>query len=209
MLYSPDMMLATAAPRRTRRAPRTRSVSRQRLVDENLRLVYSLAVKMYRQIGRRVELDELVALGTEGLIQAADRFEVARGLAFSTFACHRIRGAMLDGLRRFGLVSGRSFASGRRCYSCGTSGMLEQNQEVASTVERRETGDDDPRASSRIGAALAALPASERAIIEQHYFAGHSLMAAGSALGISKSWASRLHARALDSLRSSLQDLAA
>ncbi|HUH03945.1 MAG TPA: sigma-70 family RNA polymerase sigma factor [Kofleriaceae bacterium] len=178
-------------------------------MDENLRLVYSLAVKLYRQLGRRVELDDLVALGTEGLIQAADRFDTARGLAFSTFACYRIRGAMLDGLRRFGLVSGRSFASGHRCYSCGTSGMLEQNHEVASAVERCDAADDDPCASSRIGAALAALPASERAIIEQHYFGGHSLMAAGSALGFSKSWASRLHARALDSLRSSLQDLAA
>lgn len=203
------MMLATTAPRRTRRAPRTRSVFRQRLVDENLGLVYSSAVKVYRQIGRRVELDELVALGTEGLIQAADRFDPQRGLAFSTYACHRIRGAMLDGLRRAGIVNGRAFANGRRCYSCGTSAMLERNGEVAAAVERCANGEDDPTANSRIGAALASLPESERAIIEQHYFAGHSLVDAGSALGFSKSWASRLHARALVALRSSLQDLAA
>lgn len=214
------MMLATTAPARTRRRStaatttrrkthRTRSVFRQRLVDENLGLVYSAAVKCYRRYGRSVELDELVALGTEGLIQAADRFEPERGLTFSTYACHRIRGAIFDGLRRIGAVPGRSFANGRRCFSCGTSAALELTHEVADAVERRSDTDDVPGARTRIVAALAALPESERAIIEQHYFAGRSLLDAGSTLGISKSWASRLHARALETLRSSLQDLAA
>ena len=47
-----------------------------------------------------VELDELVSAGTIGLIEAFNNFDASRGLAFSTFAAPRIRGAMLDELRR-------------------------------------------------------------------------------------------------------------
>jgi RNA polymerase sigma factor for flagellar operon FliA len=47
-----------------------------------------------------VELDELVSAGTLGLIEAFNNFDAGRGLAFSTFAAPRIRGAMLDELRR-------------------------------------------------------------------------------------------------------------
>ena len=46
------------------------------------------------------EFDDLVGAGTIGLIQAVDKFDASRGLAFSTFAAPRIRGSMLDDLRR-------------------------------------------------------------------------------------------------------------
>jgi len=46
------------------------------------------------------ELDELVSAGTIGLMDAIDNFDPSRGLAFSTFAAPRIRGSVLDDLRR-------------------------------------------------------------------------------------------------------------
>jgi RNA polymerase sigma factor FliA len=46
-----------------------------------------------------VELGELVSAGTIGLVRALDSFDLSRGLAFSTYAVRRIRGAMLDDLR--------------------------------------------------------------------------------------------------------------
>ena len=55
-----------------------------------------------RDIARRtpaVEVNELVSAGTLGLIRALDTFDLSRGLAFSTYAVRRIRGAMLDDLR--------------------------------------------------------------------------------------------------------------
>jgi RNA polymerase sigma factor for flagellar operon FliA len=45
-------------------------------------------------------LDELVSAGTLGLIEAAANFDASRGLSFATFATPRIRGAILDELRR-------------------------------------------------------------------------------------------------------------
>src|SRR5687768_11156047 len=73
---------------------------RQQLIGEHLGLVYHVARQLCRAKQMDVELDELVSAGTLGLIEAFDNFDVSRGLAFSTFAAPRIRGAMLDELRR-------------------------------------------------------------------------------------------------------------
>jgi RNA polymerase sigma factor for flagellar operon FliA len=53
----------------------------------------------------------------------------------------------------------------------------------------------------RVTDALAKLPDKERALVEKHYFEGKNLLDAGAELGISKSWASRLHAQAIGRLR--------
>lgn len=83
--------------------PAANSVSpekRQQLLSEHLGLVYHVARQLCRAKQMDVELDELVSAGTIGLIEAFNNFDTARGLAFSTFAAPRIRGAMLDELRR-------------------------------------------------------------------------------------------------------------
>jgi RNA polymerase sigma factor for flagellar operon FliA len=52
-----------------------------------------------RSIGRGVALDDLVAYGAEGLLDAAASFDATRGVPFIAFARHRIRGAIIDGIR--------------------------------------------------------------------------------------------------------------
>ncbi|MDP1860900.1 MAG: FliA/WhiG family RNA polymerase sigma factor [Gemmatimonadaceae bacterium] len=74
--------------------------TRQQLLGEHLGLVYHVARQLCRAKQMDVELDELVSAGTIGLIEAFNNFDEGRGLAFSTFAAPRIRGAMLDELRR-------------------------------------------------------------------------------------------------------------
>lgn len=69
-------------------------------VEGNLPLVYELAWKLKQQVGHHVTLEELVSAGSLGLIEALERFDASRGLKLSTFVIHRIRGAMLDDLRR-------------------------------------------------------------------------------------------------------------
>src|SRR2546423_8607648 len=74
--------------------------ARERLLAEHLSLVHHVARQLSRTLAVRVDLDELVSAGTVGLMDALDHFDVTRGLAFSTFAVPRIRGAILDELRR-------------------------------------------------------------------------------------------------------------
>ena len=74
--------------------------ARQALLNENLGLVHFVARQVTRGLGVELEFDELVSAGALGLMTALKTFEPDRGLAFSTFATPRIRGAILDELRR-------------------------------------------------------------------------------------------------------------
>lgn len=73
---------------------------RDQLLNEHLGLVHHVARKLSKTLATNVDLDELVSCGTIGLMNALDSFDASRGLAFSTFAAPRIRGAILDELRR-------------------------------------------------------------------------------------------------------------
>ena len=74
--------------------------ARQQLLAQHIGLVHFVARQVSRNLGGNLEFDELVSVGTLGLISALEAFEPTRGLAFSTFATPRIRGAILDELRR-------------------------------------------------------------------------------------------------------------
>lgn len=74
--------------------------ARTRLLNEHLGLVHHVARQMSRTLAVRADFDELVSAGAMGLMTALDGFEPTRGLAFSTFAAPRIRGAILDELRK-------------------------------------------------------------------------------------------------------------
>jgi RNA polymerase sigma factor for flagellar operon FliA len=72
--------------------------ARRQLLDLYIGLVHHVAREMSRRT-TAAELDDLVSAGTYGLIRALDSFDLSRGLAFSTYAVRRIRGAILDDLR--------------------------------------------------------------------------------------------------------------
>src|SRR5476649_854520 len=75
-------------------------IARDALLTENLSLVHHVARKLERKLSNELNHDELVSAGTLGLMAAMSAFDPERGLAFSTFAVPRIRGAILDELRR-------------------------------------------------------------------------------------------------------------
>ncbi|MCG8467978.1 MAG: FliA/WhiG family RNA polymerase sigma factor [Gemmatimonadetes bacterium] len=74
--------------------------TRDRILGEHLGLVHHVARKLQRRLSDQVEYDELLGPGTIGLMEAVESFDPDRGMAFSTFAVPRIRGAILDDLRR-------------------------------------------------------------------------------------------------------------
>ena len=74
--------------------------ARDELLSANLRLVYHVAWQIMRGCPPGVEFEELLSAGTIGLIDAVEKFDPSRGLAFSTLAAPRIRGAILDDLRK-------------------------------------------------------------------------------------------------------------
>src|SRR5579862_1012028 len=69
-------------------------------VASSLPFVESLARRMASTMPHSIDLGDLVQDGVLGLIDAAHRFDEARGIKFETFAERRVRGAMIDALRR-------------------------------------------------------------------------------------------------------------
>jgi RNA polymerase sigma-B factor len=74
----------------------TTQIARKRLIESHLPLVRSLA---RRYAGRGETLEDLVQVGSIGLIKASDRFDEGRGVAFATFAAPAIEGEIRRHLR--------------------------------------------------------------------------------------------------------------
>jgi RNA polymerase sigma factor for flagellar operon FliA len=70
-----------------------------KLIEAYFPLVKYLAERMVSTLPASVEVDDLVSMGTFGLIEAIDRFDLSRGIQFKTYCTARIRGAILDSLR--------------------------------------------------------------------------------------------------------------
>lgn len=72
----------------------------QDLVAENATLVRKIALHLAGRLPASVEVDDLIQAGMLGLLEAASAFDASQGASFETFAGIRIRGAMIDELRR-------------------------------------------------------------------------------------------------------------
>lgn len=73
---------------------------REALIIEHVPLLKHIVGRLFFDIPGAVDKDDLFGFGMIGLIGAADSWDQSRGIAFSTFAYPRIRGAILDELRR-------------------------------------------------------------------------------------------------------------
>jgi len=74
------------------------------------RVVNSMAVNLDPSVSR----EDMIGAGTLGLVQAAHRFDESRGTKFSTYAYWRIRGAVVDFLRKSDALSRDALAGVRR-----------------------------------------------------------------------------------------------
>jgi len=72
---------------------------RERLILKHAPLVKSIAGRLGMRLPKHVSQDDLISAGTMGLLDAVDKFNADKGVAFKSYAEFRIRGAMLDELR--------------------------------------------------------------------------------------------------------------
>jgi len=75
------------------------SEERQRLLIELLPLVKRTAFQIREHLPAHVELDDLIANGILGLVDAISKFDTTKRVKLESYARHRIRGSILDGLR--------------------------------------------------------------------------------------------------------------
>lgn len=73
---------------------------REKLILEYTNLVKIVAGRMSIYLGYNVEYDDLVGYGIFGLIDAIDKFNYEKGVKFETYASLRIKGSILDQIRK-------------------------------------------------------------------------------------------------------------
>jgi RNA polymerase sigma factor for flagellar operon FliA len=98
----------------------------QRLLENHLPLVRSIVERMRRKLPSKIESDELYSIGVTGLVAAARNYRPARESSFASYATTRIRGAILDELRRMDWMSRATRSKAKRLGSAISK--LEQEQ---------------------------------------------------------------------------------
>ncbi len=100
-------------------------LSADELIAKHGQLVRRLAWHVHSRMGNSTELEDLIQIGLIALVEAAKGYE-DRGHAFTTYASMRIRGAMIDYLRREALVS-RSAMGARRKIEAARAKLEQRN----------------------------------------------------------------------------------
>ena len=139
------------------------------------------------------ELDELLQWGAIGMLESMQRFDTLHGVSFQAFASRRIRGAMIDGLRREG--------ASRRGQ------IMFELEDVEHAAVAAGTSPQDPlslltSADNRnmLTAALKTLPRLEFQILAMHFYDDMNNREIAAILDVSEGYASRLRKRALETL---------
>ncbi len=112
----------------------------EKIIIEYAGLVKLVAGRLSMYLGYNVEYDDLVGYGTFGLIDAIDKFDYAKGVKFETYASLRIRGAILDQIRKMDWIP-RSIRQKQRkidiaCQNLEVKyGRMANDEEIASELE--------------------------------------------------------------------------
>ena len=77
---------------------------KQQLILKYAHMVKLVAGRLSIYVGQHVEYDDLISYGIFGLIDAIDKFNIDKGVKFETYASLRIRGSIIDNIRKMDWV---------------------------------------------------------------------------------------------------------
>ncbi|QUH31467.1 FliA/WhiG family RNA polymerase sigma factor [Vallitalea guaymasensis] len=113
---------------------------KEKLIIEYAQLVKVVAGRLNMYLGNNVEYEDLVGYGVFGLIDAIDKFNFEKGVKFETYASLRIRGAILDNIRRMDWIP-RSLRKKQKLIDNANSklendlGRLATDEEIACELD--------------------------------------------------------------------------
>ncbi|MGH2798176.1 MAG: sigma-70 family RNA polymerase sigma factor [Thermoleophilaceae bacterium] len=187
--------------------------ARAALIERYAPLAAIAARRLNVPTGAVAGRDDLESAGLLGLVDAVDRYETERGIPFEPYAMVRIRGAMLDEVRRLD-ERGKAGRRHDRAAAGAWGGAAGQLSAALSLDQLLEAGGALPETNDDVGAhyeleelrtrvehALRELPARQRELIVRYYGESLTLREAGERMGISEARASQLHGRAIHNLR--------
>lgn len=165
--------------------------SRLRLIEAYQPLVFKLVMRVRPP---DPVLMDMIQEGTVGLIEAVERFDHERGVRFSTFATYRIRGRVLNSLRRDWTLDYSLDQEGQGELTLGDRLADPASDAALASVE-------DAVLVGRMHEAIEDLPSRERTILRATYVEAREPRNVAAELKISLSHFYRLHKQALERLR--------
>ncbi|SFT62095.1 RNA polymerase sporulation-specific sigma factor [Selenomonas sp. GACV-9] len=168
--------------------------ARRLLIESYQPLVFKQALP-YRSLQN---IMDVVQEGTIGLIEAVESYEPQRGVAFSLFAVHRIRGRMLNFLQKEGRVDVACMDA--RPADGGMTikeNLMDMSPSVTEQAESNEL-------ACRLRQAMARLPDRERAVLEGMYMQSEEAGDVAAGLQVSKSHIYRLQKNGIRRVRGML-----
>ena len=168
--------------------------ARQRLIESYQPLVFKLAMP-FRQMEN---LMDIIQEGTVGLIEAAEAFDFRRGVAFSLFAVHRIRGRMLNFVKKEGMAD---IACMDGPMENGRETLKEGLMDLGATVTEQAENNELLR---RLHGAMDRLPTRERMVLESVYINSEPVKDVAEGLQVSTSCIYRLQKRGIRRVRGML-----
>ncbi|MBQ8147678.1 MAG: FliA/WhiG family RNA polymerase sigma factor [Lachnospiraceae bacterium] len=107
---------------------------REELIMEYVPLVKVVSGRLSMYLGYTVEYDDLVSYGIFGLIDAIDKFDYGKGIKFETYASLRIRGSILDQIRKMDWIP-RSVRQKQKQMEAAISKIEAEENRVATDEE--------------------------------------------------------------------------
>lgn len=190
------------------------ATARCALIERYASLATRIARGMNVPVGAVVGPDDLESAALIGLIDAVDRFQPDRGVPFEGYASLRIRGAVLDEVRRVDELGRADRRRQREAAAQGEAGSYLGTVSLDELIENGYHGGagqdelaeryDAEDLRMRVRSAMACLPPRQREVLERYYGQSLTLREAGMRMGISEARACQLHGRAIQNLRRQL-----
>ena len=208
--------------------------ARAALIEHYLPFARVVAARVYGlRADASVSFDDYLQHARVGLIEAIDRFDATRGISFESYAVHRVRGAVLNGIGKESESSAqrefrRSVARERVQSVAAHAGTAPQRASLAQLIEitvgiavglvlENEPVDETPAAnpyavaeleqfSRTVRGLVEELPERERQVIKGHYYDRLEFQEIARRTSVTKGRVSQLHAKALAHLRQRLAE---
>lgn len=183
------------------------ATARAELIERYMPLARALSRRVRLSDTPMADAEDLASAGLLGLIDAVDRFEAGRGVPFEAYASLRIRGAVIDEIRRIDERGRSSRVEGEsKPKALSLDCLVEDEWQAFLATADTEVDDaferDDLR--GRVQAALDGLPPRQREVLARYYADSLTLRETGARMGISEARACQLHGRAIANLRRAL-----
>ncbi len=207
-------------------------------MEARLDWVRSIAGRLIKRLGLPTsEYDELVSAGYLGYVEAAGRYDPDSGKKFEHYAVLRVRGAIIDAIRKNCHLSGRAYrymkaleavqdmreseqesqtntaeenvplaralsmvSQGALTYQLSMDEARESGYEPASEDMNAEELLEEKQTGMHLRDKVKELDEEEQQVVAGYYFEEKSFVSIAESLGVSKSWVSKVHRRALQKL---------